>query len=78
MKTTVDLPDELLREAKKVAVDRDTSLRELVIRGLEHEIHTPPNPCQRIEWVTSPGSLKAGWDLSDREKMLAMIHSEEQ
>ena len=36
MKTTVDLPDSLLRRAKRLAVERGTTLKTLMIEGLEH------------------------------------------
>ena len=35
MKTTIDLPDELFREAKVLAARRNTTFRELVIDGLQ-------------------------------------------
>lgn len=35
MKTTIDLPDALLHEAKVVAAQRKTTLRELVVNGLQ-------------------------------------------
>jgi hypothetical protein len=35
MKTTIDFPDELLHRAKIVAAQRRTTLRELVVMGLE-------------------------------------------
>lgn len=35
MKTTIDFPDKLLHRAKVVAAQRRTTLRELVVRGLE-------------------------------------------
>ena len=35
MKTTIDLPDELLREAEVLAARRNTTFRELVIEGLQ-------------------------------------------
>lgn len=35
MKTTIDFPDDLLYRAKVVAAQRRTTLRELVVRGLE-------------------------------------------
>jgi hypothetical protein len=34
MKTTVEIPDSLLDEAKKVAARQDTTLRVLIIEGL--------------------------------------------
>ena len=38
MKTTVELPDALLREVKEVARASGTSMRELIIEGLRAEL----------------------------------------
>ena len=38
MKTTIDLPDELLREAKAVALRRGTTLRAVMTHALEREV----------------------------------------
>jgi hypothetical protein len=38
MKTTIDLPEEILHRAKIVAAQRRTTLKELVISGLDHEL----------------------------------------
>ena len=38
MKTTIELPDQLAREAKLFAAERRTTLRALVLQGLEHVI----------------------------------------
>ena len=35
MKTTIDLPDEILHRAKVVAAQRSTTLKQLFISGLE-------------------------------------------
>ena len=35
MKTTIELPDELFREAKSVAAQRNLKLKDLFTRGLE-------------------------------------------
>ncbi len=36
MKTTIELPDPLFRQAKVLAARRGTTLRELVVEGLQH------------------------------------------
>ena len=36
MKTTIDLPEEILHRAKIVAAQRRTTLKELVLSGLDH------------------------------------------
>lgn len=41
MKTTVDLPEEVLRKAKIAAVERKTTLKELICKSLLREIETP-------------------------------------
>ncbi len=48
MRTTLDLPDELLRRAKIAAIERRTSLRRLVGEALERELSRPePGPKRR-------------------------------
>ncbi len=39
MKTTLDLPDDLLRDAKMVAIRRKTTLKAIVESALRREIH---------------------------------------
>ena len=36
MKTTIELPDAVVNRAKILAAERRTTLRELVLQGLEH------------------------------------------
>ena len=36
MKTTIELPDMVVQRAKVLAAERRTTLRELVLQGLEH------------------------------------------
>jgi hypothetical protein len=41
MKTTIDLPDELLLRGKRVALERRVTLKYLIERGLQREIQSP-------------------------------------
>ncbi len=41
MKTTVDLPEDLVHRSKIVAAQRKTTLKELVVHGLEYIITHP-------------------------------------
>lgn len=41
MKTTIDLPDEVLVKAKVFAAERRTTLRDLVLQGLKLVTETP-------------------------------------
>lgn len=36
MKTIIELPDAIVHQAKVIAAERRTTLRELVLQGLEH------------------------------------------
>ncbi|MCU0247411.1 MAG: hypothetical protein MUC42_12610 [Bryobacter sp.] len=76
MKTTVDLPDELVIEAKKFAAEQRTTLRDLVENGLRQEIHPRAQQARKrskpkIRWVIDKGGLAPGLDVSDRDKMYA-------
>ena len=48
MRTTLDLPDEILRRAKVAAVERGSTLRQLVIDALLREVVGPQNPRKRL------------------------------
>ena len=41
MKTTVELPDELLLLAKQAALERRTTLKALILNGLSRELKDP-------------------------------------
>ena len=41
MKTTIDIPDPLYRQAKIRAVEQSTSLKDILLRGLERELRAP-------------------------------------
>ena len=77
MKTTVDLPDDLLVAAKKRAAETRSTLRALIERGLRHELSGPRGRGSRrrpgIRWVTVDGGLPPGLDLADRESMSGWI-----
>lgn len=42
MRTTIDLPEDILRAAKTRAAERDESLKELFARAVAREIGLPP------------------------------------
>jgi hypothetical protein len=70
MKTTMELPDGLLIEAKKLAAEEQTTLRALVEQGLRHVLAgvrgggaAPP----KIRWVVAEGGAPA--ETASREAM---------
>ena len=73
MKTTVDLPDNLLIEAKKLAAEQRRPLRTVIADGLRRELErsarSKPAKSRRINWdkITVAGGLPV--DVSDRRKM---------
>jgi len=82
MKATVELPDELVLAAKKRAAELRQPLRELVERGLRAELRRRPEESRGarrrrvvIRWVTVPGGLPRGLDLTDRTAMNDLLRS---
>ena len=64
MRTTVDLPDELLKRAKITAVEQGVTLRELIASAVARELATgaaPGSARQRVQFPlfssARPGSL---------------------
>ncbi|MBI1895067.1 MAG: hypothetical protein HYS04_00825 [Acidobacteria bacterium] len=57
MRTTIDLPDELLIAAKKRAAETRVTLREIFERGLRRELQQPRRAAlsrrRPIRWVTA-------------------------
>ena len=54
MRTTIDIPDDLAIRAKKAAVDNRTTLRDMVLRGLQTVLAAPheslhSNPLDQLE-----------------------------
>ena len=43
VKTTIDIPDPLYRQAKILAVEQSISLKDILLRGLERELRADSN-----------------------------------
>jgi hypothetical protein len=72
MRTTVDLPDDLLVAAKKKAAELRVPLRGLIEEGLRERLKTPNKRNKKpvtIRWVAVKGDISADLNLSDREYM---------
>jgi hypothetical protein len=81
MKTTVELPDDLVIEAKKRAAEQRRTLRDLIERGLRAELgrRTAPQPRPKrlkLSWVTVDGGLPENVDVSDRAAMHEWLRSQ--
>ena len=57
MRTTLDLPDDILRRAKIEAVERGSTLRQLVIDALQRELANTERPRKRL--AAAPVKLAA-------------------
>jgi hypothetical protein len=79
MKTTVDLPDELLIEAKKRAAEQRRPLRLLLAEGLraalDRRATKPSGRRKRVRWVTVRGGLPPV-DIRSREAMHEWLRRE--
>ena len=58
IRTQIQLPDELYREAKRIAAEQEISLAEVLRRGLEHMQRIyPPRPNDRPWQPPKPTAL---------------------
>ena len=55
MKTTVEIPDKLMRAAKAMAARRGTTLKAILTHALERELSEPGKPSQSVFEVDGEG-----------------------
>lgn len=72
MKTTIDLPEEILHRAKIVAAQRRTTLKELVLSGLDHVLGISTQHQGREEALTR---LRKGMNLGSKPLVREEIHA---
>ncbi len=84
MRTTIDIPDELAREAKLAAIRRGTTLRDLFTKALARELYRGQEeaakprlvdfplirPDRGTGWITSSEVLEAELDDDIRRSVL--------
>jgi hypothetical protein len=79
MKTTIELPDDLLIAAKKRAAELRRPLRALIEEGLRARLARPRKGSaikpRKIHWVLVEGGLPPDLDLTDRVKMHDWVRS---
>lgn len=72
MRTTLDINDELMRKAKRRAVETGESLTRVIEKALRESFqreHTMKRSPFRLDWVTVRGRLRPGVDLTDRDAL---------
>ena len=76
MRTTVSIDDELLREAKRAALDSDRSLSDVVSEALRELFRRRPEGTEyRVELITAGhgGQVAPGLDFSDNAAVRAVL-----
>ncbi len=67
MKTTLNLDDELLRSAKRMAVDRGVTLTQVVEEALAAAVLRPPETASfKLHWQPVKGQRRTSVDVADR------------
>ncbi len=71
MKTTIELPDELLHRVKILAAERQTTLKALVVAGLDWVLRSEATASRRDEAIDR---LKQGLHLAGRPLSRQQVH----
>ena len=78
MRTTIELHDELFREAKMRAVAQGTTLRALVEQALRTYLQGRPMPGPyRLRWGPAQGKLRSDVDVDDRNRLHEIMEERE-
>lgn len=81
MRTTIRIDDDLLKRAKRVAVEEGRSLTSLIEEGLALVVHRKQQPSMQRERVvlevsTAGGGVLPGVDLSNNAAVEDILNSE--
>lgn len=74
IKTQVQLPDELYKEAKRIAREREMSLAEVMRRGIEYMAHVYP-PLQDSQTWSPPNPQHLGAFLAAKDEWRELANS---
>jgi hypothetical protein len=76
MRTTINLPDDLVLRAKKAALEADTTLTEFFANALREALAKPSKKASRKEFkiITSGrGGVRPGVDLDNSAELLDIM-----
>lgn len=76
MKTTIDVPEEVLVKAKIVAAERRTTLRELVVEGLKRVTERPSGHDELKKRQMAMKQLLKAMQASNTEPMVPLKKEE--
>ena len=71
MKTTLNINENLMRRAKRVAAERGTTLTAIVEQGLREVLDPsdPPTKGFHLEWESVRGSRAPDFDVANRDAL---------
>jgi len=71
MKTTLNLDDQLVRSAKRRALEEHTTLTHLLETALRRYLTPPPRPARpfRLNLLISDSAVIPGVDIEDRDSL---------
>ncbi|MBI4864104.1 MAG: type II toxin-antitoxin system VapB family antitoxin [Candidatus Riflebacteria bacterium] len=75
MRTTIDINDELLRQAKRRATDEQVPLRDIIERALRALLggNSKERSRYRLRWRAERGRLQPGVCLDDRDALFDLM-----
>jgi hypothetical protein len=74
MRTTIDISDELFRQAKKKAAAEGSTLRDIVEAALRVYLAAQSKPgSYKLRWRTEHGRLQPGVNLDDRDALFDLM-----
>ena len=74
MRTTIEISDELLRQAKRRAADEGAPLRRVVEAALRAYLGgKPQDRAYRLRWCSERGRIQAGVCLEDRDALFDLM-----
>jgi hypothetical protein len=73
MRTTVDIPDHLYRELKSKAAKEGSTVKEIILRGVETELHAQTKPAKKRLKLPLLESKEPGTLHLDNERIFEVI-----
>jgi hypothetical protein len=74
MRTTVEIKDQLFRQAKKRAADDGVPLRKVIEAALQRYLHGQSSQKKyRLQWRTEKGRLLPGVRIEDRNSLFDIM-----
>ncbi len=75
MRTTVEITDELLRQAKEKAMAEGTALRQVIETALRFYLAQPRRRAgYKLRWRTEQGRILPGVRLDDRDALFDLMN----